>query len=490
MFWDSTDDPRGALRWSLSKLRVLDDEQTRIVADRQSVAFHAAGAEVDAVAVVDAVRGGLKEISTDTLRDLVERFRGEFLDDLELPELEAFQAWRVAMREELRQHHRALLAELVSRLESEPGIALEPARELVRLTPEDEAGRATLIRLLAACGRLEEAREHYSLGRRQIERLGSDRHKLQAAWRQVSARPEGTGSAELLDLERQAVGFCRSADGTRIAYATLGDGPPLVKTANWMSHLEYDWKCPLWRHIARELSREFQLVRYDQRGNGLSDWEVETFSLEANVTDLEAVVTASGLDQFSLLGISGGCRVAVEYVARHPERVNRLILYGGAARGWRLWPPEARAIRAGLQALIREGWGRDLPTFRQVFTTLFMPDASSEQMTWFNDLQRVSTTPENAFRITERSSDGDVTDLLDQVSVPTLVMHARGDAMVPFEEGRILAAGIPGARFVTLESNNHLLLDDEPAFARFLWEVRNFLRVETAAGSQRRSRTA
>jgi pimeloyl-ACP methyl ester carboxylesterase len=261
-----------------------------------------------------------------------------------------------------------------------------------------------------------------------------------------------------------------------------------VKTANWMSHLEYDWKCPLWRHLARELSQEFELVRYDQRGNGLSDWEVESFSLDANVADLEAVVDAAGLDRFPLLGISGGCRVAVEYAVRHPERVSHLIVYGGAARGWKHWPPAARDTRAGLQAVMREGWGRDLPVFRQVFTTVFMPDATVEQMAWFNDLQRISTTPDNAYRITETGGDGDVTANLGSIHTPTLVMHSRGDAMVPFEEGRILAAGIPGARFVTLESNNHLLLDDEPAFARFLWEVRNFLAAEPERPARPRPR--
>ena len=261
----------------------------------------------------------------------------------------------------------------------------------------------------------------------------------------------------------------------RIAYATLGHGPALVKTANWMSHLEYDWKSPLWRHLARELSRDFRLVRYDQRGNGLSDWNVADFSLEACVGDLEAVIDAVGLERFALLGVSQGSRVAVAYAIRHPERVSHLVLYGGAARGWKHRPPGAREARAGLQALIREGWGRDTPAFRQVFTTLFMPGASPEQAAWFNELQRVSTAAENAARLTEATGEVDLTDRLASVRVPTLVLHPTQDAMVGLEEGRLLAAGIPGARFVALESQNHLLLDDEPAFARFLAEVRAFL---------------
>jgi pimeloyl-ACP methyl ester carboxylesterase len=261
----------------------------------------------------------------------------------------------------------------------------------------------------------------------------------------------------------------------RIAYATLGQGSALVKTANWMSHLEYDWKSPLWRHLARELSRDFRLVRYDQRGNGLSDWNVADFSLEACIGDLEAVIDAVGLDRFALLGVSQGSRVAIVYAIRHPERVSHLVLYGGAARGWKHRPPGAREARAGLQGLIREGWGRDTPAFRQVFTTLFMPGASPEQAAWFNELQRVSTSAENAVRLTEATGEIDLTDRLASVRVPTLVLHATQDAMVGLEEARLLAAGIPGARFVSLESQNHLLLDVEPAFARFLTEVRAFL---------------
>jgi pimeloyl-ACP methyl ester carboxylesterase len=242
-----------------------------------------------------------------------------------------------------------------------------------------------------------------------------------------------------------------------------------------MSHLEYDYKSPLWRHLARDLSRDFTLVRYDQRGNGLSDWDVKDLSLTAFVGDLEAVVEASGLERFPLLGVSQGCRIAIAFAAKHPERVTRLVLYGGSPRGWRNYSPGTREARAGLQALIREGWGRDVPAFRQVFTTLFMPGATPEQAAWFNELQRVSSSPENAFRITEASGEIDVSELLGVVRAPTLVMHATGDAMVPFDEARLLAAGIPGARFVALESQNHLLLDDEPAFARFLAEIRHFL---------------
>ena len=475
MLWDVADDPRGALRWSLSRLRVLDDADVpRIRADRKTVAFDAAGASVDALEVREGARG-LDRLPVARLRELAGAFRGPFLEHLEMPEFHEFEAWRVAEREEFRQLHQRILREVVARLEAAPEEALAPARELVRLAPDDERDRILLIRLLAAAGRHEEAEEHCTLGRRQIERAGGDAAGLVRAWRKVAAdRPPSPSAAER-DAMSQEIRFCTSCDGVRIAYAVVGRGPALVKTANWMSHLEYDWKSPLWRHLARELSRDFRLARYDQRGNGLSDWNVRDFSLAACVGDLEAVVEAVGLERFALLGISQGSRVAIEYAIRHPDRVSHLVIYGGAARGWKHRPPGAREARAGLQALIREGWGRDTPAFRQVFTTLFMPQASPEQAAWFNELQRVSTSAENAVRLTEATGEVDLTDRLGSVRVPTLVLHATQDAMVSLDEARLLAAGIPGARFVPLESQNHLLLDDEPAFARFLSEVRGFL---------------
>jgi pimeloyl-ACP methyl ester carboxylesterase/DNA-binding SARP family transcriptional activator len=464
----------------LSKLRVLDDEGApRIRADRQSVAFEPAGAYVDALELRKAVAGGLDKLPVNELRALVAMFRGGFLENLELPEFGEFQAWRAAEREHFRELHVRLLGVLAERLQGNPEESVVPARELVRLCPEDESVRAKLIRLLAAAGRREEAEEHYLLGKKQIEKSGKDLGKLRDAWREIAGTPVPQRPAAEDDAARQEIRFCTAPDGVRIAYATLGQGPPLLKTANWMSHLQYDWKSPLWRHMARELSHDFRLIRYDQRGNGLSDWAVQDISLAAWVADLAAVADAAGLTRFPLLGISQGCRVAIAYALEHPERVSHLILYGGSARGWKRRGGSTSA-RAGLQALIREGWGRDSPAFRQVFTTLFMPEASPEQVRWFNELQRVSSSAENALRVSEATADTDLTDRLGSVRVPTLVMHASHDAMVPFDEGRLLAAGIPGARFVALESHNHLLLDDEPAFARFLWEIRDFLAGELA----------
>ncbi len=274
----------------------------------------------------------------------------------------------------------------------------------------------------------------------------------------------------------QSVHFCTTSDGVQIAYATVGAGPPLVKAANWLNHLEYDWQSPVWHHLFRALAKDRLLVRYDARGNGLSDWKVEDISFEAFVQDLETVADAVALKRFALFGISQGCAVAIKYAIQHPERVICLVLHGGYARGrfHRGSPDEIEQSRM-LNTLVRHGWGQDNPAFRQVFSSLLIPDASPEQMQWFNELQRISASPENAIRIREAYDNINISDDLPAISVPTLVLHCRNDAAVPFEEGRRMAGMIPGAKFVPLEGQNHLILQDEPAWPRFLAEIRGFL---------------
>lgn len=277
----------------------------------------------------------------------------------------------------------------------------------------------------------------------------------------------------------QNIYFCQTTDGVSIAYATVGQGPPLVKAANWLSHLEYDWQSPVWRHWLEGLSRHHQLIRYDERGCGLSDWDIDDFSLDAWVHDLEAVVDAAGVQRFPLLGISQGGPIALTYATRHPEKVTHLILYGTYARGRLHRQPSEDQLREieMFYELISLGWGKSNPAFRQVFTTMFMPEASIDQMHWFNDLQRESATPENAVRIRKTFSTIDVSDLAPKIAIPTLILHPKNDAVVPFQEGRLLATLIPGSRFVPLESSNHILLADEPAWGHFLEEVGHFLGV-------------
>ena len=274
----------------------------------------------------------------------------------------------------------------------------------------------------------------------------------------------------------QQIRFCKAADGVRIAYATVGGGPPLVKAVTWLSHLEFGWHSPIWRHWLEALAAGCRLVHYDGRGCGLSDWDVEDLSFEAWVRDLEAVVDALDLDRFPLLGISQGGPVSVAYAVRHPERVTHLIIYGAYARGWANRRQEqAFIVRNTMMMLTKQGWGKDNPVFRQIWTVLDMPEATLEQMHWFDDLQRASTSPDNAVRFQAEFGKIDVRDLLSQVKVPTLVLHCRDDAVAPFEEGRLLAAHIPNARFVPLEGKNHHPLEGDPCWEALIAEVRRFL---------------
>jgi pimeloyl-ACP methyl ester carboxylesterase/DNA-binding CsgD family transcriptional regulator len=277
--------------------------------------------------------------------------------------------------------------------------------------------------------------------------------------------------------DRQNLRFCISSDGVRLAYATVGSGPPLVKAANWLTHLEYDWQSPIWRHWVEGLSRRRTYIRYDTRGCGLSDREPAEISLEGWVHDLEAVVDAAGLERFPLLGVSQGGAIAVAYANRHPERVSHLVLYGTFARG--------RMKRGGGQAQTEEallyykltefGWGTDHAAFRAVFANEFLPDGAQEMICAFDELQRISSSGSVAMRTMQAADQIDVVDLAQRIACPTLVMHARGDRRIPFEEGRLFAAMIPGARFIPLEGRNHILLESEPAWEHFLEELDLFL---------------
>ena len=300
------------------------------------------------------------------------------------------------------------------------------------------------------------------------------RHFGQApgAWRRV-ARASQQADA----LPRQQVRTCTARDGTRLAWSAVGAGFPLVKTANWLNHLEFDWQSPVWRHWLRELTRQNRLIRYDERGNGLSDWNAADLSFDSLVDDLETVIDEAGLDRFDLLALSQGAAVAIAYSLRHPGRIRKMVLLGGYARGWGIrLHGEDLARREAMVTLTRTGWGSDIPAFRQMFTSLYIPGGTPEQLGWWNELQKVSTTPDNAVRLQRVLATIDVTGLLGQVTVPTLVAHARKDQVIGFDAGVELAAGIPGAQFLELDSSNHVLLEDEPAWTRFLTTMRRFLR--------------
>ncbi|HMJ09880.1 MAG TPA: alpha/beta fold hydrolase, partial [Polyangiaceae bacterium] len=274
----------------------------------------------------------------------------------------------------------------------------------------------------------------------------------------------------------QRTQFCSARDGARLGYATLGDGPPFVKAANWLSHLELELESPMWKHWLTLLCREHCLIRYDARGNGLSDWRPPSIRFADFVSDLGVVFDAAGVKRAPLLGISQGAAVSVAYAVQNPERVSALVLVGGCARGWHTkGHPKLSERMQALRVLMRQGWGLEYPAFRQIFTTSFFPDASHAQMHWFDELQKRTTSPDNAAEILFALGDLDVREELARVNVPTLVVHSRGDKVVPLKDGIELAAGIRGARFVELESNNHVLLESESAWPRFERELGQFL---------------
>ncbi|GAB3707824.1 alpha/beta fold hydrolase [Mariniluteicoccus flavus] len=273
----------------------------------------------------------------------------------------------------------------------------------------------------------------------------------------------------------QRVGFCRSSDGTTIAYAVHGSGPPLVLDSCWLSHLEFDWQSPVWRHYLVELGRHRTVVRFDERGHGLSDRDVTDFGLERRIDDLTAVVDDLGLDRFALMAMAQGGPVALHFTARHPERVTRLVCASTYATASRHVTDDDRGLEEAFAAMIRAGWDRTDPVFRRVFATMMIPGATEEQMRWVDELQRRAVTARTAYASRRQRADADATDLLPTIAVPTLVVHARDERMNDVGQARILAGAIPGARLVLLDSRNHILLADEPAWPVFLREVTAFL---------------
>jgi len=300
-------------------------------------------------------------------------------------------------------------------------------------------------------------------------------------------KPAAEAGQSLTPLLRQDIRFSVTEDGVRLAWASIGDGPPLVKASNWLTHLDFEWGSPIWQHWWTELSKHHRVIRYDERGNGMSQRDVPHVSFSTWVRDLETVVDAAGLDRFSLLGMSRGGSIAIAYAVKHPERVTKLVLYGAFPMGiYHYGSPEELEARRALISLTRLGWGLHHPAFCRIFTNRFIPNATPVHENWFDDLQRVSTSAENAARLIDVDSGIDVRELLRQVQVPTLVVHCDRDQVVSPERGQQLAAEIPNARYVSLPSANHLLLPEEPAWKILLQEFSVFLGWQKEAGVARR----
>ncbi|MFL5643909.1 MAG: alpha/beta fold hydrolase [Chloroflexota bacterium] len=287
------------------------------------------------------------------------------------------------------------------------------------------------------------------------------------------------------DATHQDIRFCRARDGVRLAYAIHGSGPPLVVASCWLSHLQYDWQSPVWRHFLDQLGALATVVRYDERGFGLSDWTVDDFSLPARLADLEAVAAGAGFERFALLGMSGGSAVAMAFAIAHPERVSRLILNGTVCGEPVTFSPDEMAEEETYRSMIRVGWAKEDPAFRRVFTMRFIPGATEEQMRWFDDLQRMSTSAANAVASRIARQQVDIEDDLPRISAPTLVLQAVGDRSTTFDNAVSVSSSIPNARLVPLESRNHILLADEPAWLEFIDEVASFLEPDRQAADTR-----
>ena len=282
---------------------------------------------------------------------------------------------------------------------------------------------------------------------------------------------------ELRPSDKGAVRYCKSADGVSIAHARVGEGYPMLAAGSWMTHLEEDWSNPTWGHYLRNFARDFTLIRYDQRGNGMSDWDNVDISFDRMVDDLKAVIDCYDHEKVAIFGPSQAASVSIAYAHQYPERVSHLILYGAYARGrCKRGNPEGIEESKALVTLIRQSWGQDNPMARQIITSLFMPDASREESDWFNNFQKTCGPAENIARFREMFDDIDVSDLLVDINIPTLVIQCVGDSVAPLSEGKLIASQIPGARLVTLNSNNHMVFEHEPGFRRFLDAVDDFMK--------------
>ena len=479
IFWDVPDDPRGALRWSLSKLRSVVNigEVIRLLADRERVQLDNSLIEVDFQAVADAARDE-NAIASD-LEDAWQTASKLLLEDCELPNQTSFAAWLEQHRNEAVRFRLKIARSLATRPGLDPEVSERWAERWLADAPFDATAAQFAVQSRRRLGREHEA----TALAKQLEQTFHDADLPLPDWNSPQPHIEPEHLVPVITTDdslapRQSVRFVTAKDGTSLAWATVGtsNNPPLVKAANWLSHLELDWEAPIWSPLFRNLATTFQLIRYDERGCGLSDWDVPELSQDTFVSDLETVVDAAGLDTFPLLGISQGAAVSVEYAARHPERVSKLILFGGYSAGWRhTAKPEEFREREAVMVLTETGWGRTNPAYRHMFSQTFMPEATLEELAWFDEFQRNTTSPRNAVRFLDAFANIDIRHRLKDVQAPTLVIHCRDDLRIPLSSGRDIAAQIPNAEFVTLDSPNHLLLGREPASQKFVECVRRFL---------------
>ena len=459
LFWDGPDDPKAGLRWALSKLRRVVDtpDRPRIRADRERAGFDGEGLQIDIKDIHNRLRVRDATHPVERLEAMARGLERPLLDGLDGAGDEAFDAWLTAEREDARIARVTVLRQLATH----PSIEPLASQKWLRLWREEDPEGADAYQNITS------------------PHAPSTSDILPSGLKTENGRPQprrDRPSARTDALRSQHIGFCEVRDRTKIAYATVGSGPPLMKAANWLNHLEFDWSSPIWGRSFASIANYRTFVRYDERGCGLSDWDVKDLSFDAFVEDLEAVADKLGLERFPLLGISQGAAVSIEYAVRHPERVSGLILFGSYAAGWRhLASPEEQARREAVLTLTELGWGTDNPAYRHIFSKTFMPEATLADLDWFDEFQRRTASPKNAARFQDAFGHIDVRHRLAEVKAPTLVMHSKYDQRIPLELGRAVASGIPNARFVPLESRNHILVNHEPALQVCLETAGQFL---------------
>ena len=468
VFWESPGDIKGALRWSLSKIRPLinDCEVERLIADRETVFLEHHDLKID----VDILSNKLteKNITVDELKKILIQLENPLLSSLELPEQSLFQEWLIAERKEIHRMYCNVLAKLSNHVELFPPEQLDWNKTWLDKDPYNTTAASQLLNRLDV---LEHVNEYQNLSKKMAIRF----KKSGIKW-DDNVLTTNDELAKHKILTRQRIKFCTTGDEVKIAYASTGTGYPIVKTANWLTHLEHDWHAPIWSPLFQKLAKKYHIIRYDERGNGLSDWNVKDISFDAFVKDLETITTVAKLDKFALLGISQGASVAIDYAIKYPEKVSHLILFGGYSAGWRINANEEEIKqKEAIMTLTSLGWGQDNPAYRQIFSSTFLPSANKEELDWFNEFQRLTTSPENAVRFLSVFSDIDVRHHLANIKVPTLIMHSNNDQRISIESAREMAAIIPNAEFVSLNSDGHLLLGREPAAKDFVNTINDFI---------------
>ncbi|NNE21831.1 MAG: alpha/beta fold hydrolase [Rhizobiales bacterium] len=494
LFWENSpqEQARTNLRQCLSTLRKHFEDA--LIADADAILIDPSNIDTDVERFEESINSDDLEVLTQAIR----LYKGDLLDGFGVKE-EAFEAWIRAERERYRMLMVDGLTRLIGQCEAtnDAGSAVRFATRLLALDPLNENVHRSLMRAYTAQDRYDAALKQFEVCKDILRRdldvqpqpetlalikdIRAQRNELAAP---LSVQEHDTGSGRASGTEKSGytlsdqsnVRYVQSSDGVSIAYADVGEGHPMVLLGGWMTHLEKDWDSPVMRYFLTHLSESFRLIRIDQRGQGMSDWTHVDISSEKMVDDVECVIDQFDFQKVAIFATSQGAAVSIAYAVRHPDRVSHLILHGGYARGrCRRGEPGAAAESEAMVTLIRQRWGAENPAFRQYMTSLFIPDASQEDASWFNDFQRTCGPGENMARFREMFDEMDISELLSQVRVPTLILHCTGDAVAPISEGKFMASRIPGAQFILLESNNHMIFENEPDFPKFVQSIRNFI---------------